>query len=55
MDWGQVERKKNDLNKHWNKLNAAKNAIGGQQAEVERSTRELELNSSKLKDAASRR
>ena len=28
-DWGRVERKKNDLNKHWNEMNAEKNAIGG--------------------------
>merc|ERR1712130_601576 len=55
-DWGRVERKKTELNRQWNELNAEKNAMGGQQAEVERSIREMEreLNSSKLKDAASR-
>ena len=55
-DWGRVEKKKADLNRQWNELNAEKNAMGGQQAEVERSIREMEreLNSTKLKDAASR-
>jgi len=55
-DWGRVERKRTDLQRQWNELNAEKNAMGGQQAEVERSIREMEreLNSSKLKDAATR-
>merc|ERR1719342_1877589 len=55
-DWGRGERKKAELNRQWNELNAEKNAMGGQQAEVERSIREMEreLDSSKLKDAASR-
>ena len=55
-DWDRVERKKEDLNRKWNKLNADKNAMGGQQAEVERSVREVEreLGNTKLRDASRR-
>jgi len=56
MDWRKVEKKKTELSQQYNRLNAEKNAKGGQIAEMTRSVKDMEreLAQPKLKDAATK-
>merc|ERR1711915_190682 len=56
MDWRKVEKKKTELSQQYNRLNAEKNAKGGQIAEMTRSVKDMEreLAQPKLRDAATK-